>query len=64
MSAKSEQWKGRLRAAAGTVAAHRREDRERKTAEADAGVGHDRLVKARGKIQSPIDAVQKSVRRK
>ncbi len=64
MSAKSEQWKGRLRAAAATAATHRREDRERKVSEGDAGTGKDRLVKAKDTTGNVIGAVRESVRRK
>lgn len=54
MSAKTEQWKGRIKQAAGSLTGNRRLEREGR-ADRRAGEAKERLAKTKGRVAGVID---------
>jgi uncharacterized protein YjbJ (UPF0337 family) len=54
MSAKTEQWKGRIKQAAGSLTGNKRLEREGR-ADRRAGEAKERLAKAKGRVAGVID---------
>ena len=60
MSAKTEQWKGRIKQAAGTLAGNKRLEREGR-ADRRAGEAKERLAKSKGRVARLVDEAADSL---
>lgn len=61
MSAKTEQWKGRIKQAAGNLTGNKRLEREGRADRRSAGA-MERLTQARGKVDETVDKAAHAVK--